>query len=417
MIDAWIWVSFIVGLLSLLALDLGVFHRKPGAMPTSVALVWTAGWVVMALAFNVVIFFLFDRNYAEYLALHPELASQAAELSKAGTFPILTGNQAAMEFLTGYLVEQSLSLDNVFVIALIFAYFHIPSSYQHRVLFWGIIGAVFLRGIMIGLGAELVKQFVWLNYVFGLFLIFTAVKMLLAGDHKIEPEQNPIVKLARKFYPVSTRMDGQKFFTRLDDGRKAFTPLAIVLIIVESTDLLFAVDSIPAILAITHDSFVAFTSNVFAVMGLRSLYFALAGMMDQFRYLKISLVFILAFVGVKMMLGHHFKIATEVSLGVIVAALAIGVMASILANRRDLRKGVAHHSMSTSGQKFHLESGEVYMAFGFLLVSTLICCGLAFWVLDWPKSILIGGSAGMLITQLIWLGTFKRKIRRHTLVE
>ncbi|MBN8597655.1 MAG: TerC family protein [Planctomycetes bacterium] len=238
--------------------------------------------------------------------------------------------QATLEFLSGWLIEYSLSLDNIFVIAIIFAHFGIPKQYQHRVLFWGILGALIMRGIMIALGAVLIAQFQWILYVFGAFLIFTAFKLLRNNDHEATPEEGFIYKLARRVFPFHPEIVGQKFFIR-KEGRLWMTPLFLVLLIVEGTDVVFAVDSIPAIFAITQDPFLVFTSNVFAILGLRSLYFALAAMMDKFRFIKVSLAVVLAFIGVKMiMLYWHIHLPTAVSLGVIVTVLGSGIIASLL---------------------------------------------------------------------------------------
>jgi len=250
------------------------------------------------------------------------------------------GRQAALKFFTGYLVEESLSLDNVFVIALIFSHFHIPTMYQHRVLFWGILGAIVMRGIMITMGVVLIRRFEWIIYVFGAFLVFTAVRMLFIKQETFEPEKNVLFRLARSLYPTSPRLEGEKFFIRLD-GRRAITPLFLVLVLVESSDVLFAVDSIPAIFAITQDPFLVFTSNIFAILGLRSMYFVMAGAMEKFRYLKTSLAFVLAFVGAKMLLAHHHPVPIHVSLPVILGILVLGVLASLAAAKRDTARDVS----------------------------------------------------------------------------
>jgi len=303
----------------MLALDLGVFHRHAHVISIREALAWTGLWVALALVFNVAVYFLYERHW---LGIGLELGHA------------LTGRQAALQFFTGYLIEKSLSLDNVFVMALIFTYFVVPAVHQHRVLFWGVVGALVMRAAMILAGVALIRRFEWIVYVFGGLLLLTAVKMLVVRHDNLDPDKNPLVRFARRLYPVSTVFDGKRFFTTLD-GKRAMTPLFLVLLIVESTDLLFAVDSIPAIFAITTDPFLIFTSNVFAILGLRSLYFALAGMMHRFRYLKMSLVFVLAFVGVKMILAHHHPMPTVVSLAVIVGILGVGIVASLVAGHRD----------------------------------------------------------------------------------
>ena len=243
-----------------------------------------------------------------------------------------SGSEAALRYFTGYIIEKSLSLDNIFVIALIFAYFKVPAIFQHRVLFWGILGALVLRGTMILAGITLIEKFTWMIYVFGGLLLITALRMLFSDDEQIEPEKNVLIKIARKLFPISESFEGSKFFTKIN-GKKAITPLFLVLLVIESTDVLFAIDSIPAIFAVTTDSYIVFTSNIFAILGLRSLYFALAAMMDRFRYLKISLVFILAFVGVKMLLSHVYPIPTIISLSVIASILIIGTLASIIVSK------------------------------------------------------------------------------------
>ncbi len=313
------WFLFILLILSLLFLDLGVFHKQDKVISAKEAILWTIFWVILALLFNVFIYYAYSHNW-----LGIGLSENALK----------SGKDAALKFFTGYIIEKSLSLDNIFVIAMIFSYFKVEGKYQHRVLFWGILGALIMRGAMILAGTALIQTFDWMIYVFGGFLILTAGKMLFSGDEEIDPEKNILIKAARKFFPVSPTFEEQKFFTVVN-GKKAITPLFLVLLIVESTDVLFAVDSIPAIFAVTTDPFIVFTSNVFAILGLRSLYFALAAMIDQFRYLKLSLVVVLAYVGVKMILSHHYPIPTGLSLGLIAGILCAGVIASLLASRRE----------------------------------------------------------------------------------
>lgn len=317
--DIWLWLGFLLLVALMLALDLGVFNRHAHVIKAKEALLWTAFWILLALVFNVAIYFMYENNWLN-------IGNADGEL--------LPGGQAALQFFTGYIVEKSLSLDNIFVIAVIFSYFKVPAMYQHRVLFWGIVGAVILRGAMIVAGTALIERFTWMTYIFGGLLIATAVKMMITRHETLEPDKNPLVRLARRFYPVSKDFEGQHFFTHLE-GRRAMTPMFLVLLVIESTDVLFAIDSIPAIFAVTHDPFLVFTSNIFAILGLRSLYFALAAMMDKFRYLKHSLVFVLSYVGVKMILTHHHPIPTTTSLIVIASLLTVGILASIYAGRRD----------------------------------------------------------------------------------
>ncbi len=313
----WHWSAFLACVLVFLALDLGVFHRHAHVVRFREAISWTAVWVALALFFGFVL----------------------APSTVAGW-----ARRETVEFLTGYIVELSLSMDNVFVIALLFTYFRVPARYQHRVLFWGILGALVMRGVMIGAGAALISRFQWTLYLFGLFLIVTAIKMLVVAEEGVHPEKNPVIRLARKLFPVAPDFDGQKFTTRLN-GRLALTPLALVLVVVETTDLIFAVDSIPAIFAITDKPFIIFTSNVFAILGLRSLYFALAGAMQYFRYLKVGLACVLAFIGLKMLLDPHgeakffwqLKLSSGVSLAVVGGILLLAMTASMLAGWREKR--------------------------------------------------------------------------------
>jgi tellurite resistance protein TerC len=320
-----LWVGFVAFVLCMLALDLGVFHRRAHVVGVREAFAWTGFWVTLAVLFNILVYFIYENHWLGM---------------GLGPYQEPNGRDAALKFLTGYIVEESLSLDNVFVIALIFSYFRIPTRYQHRVLFWGIVGAQIMRGAMILAGTALIHRFDWVMYVFGAFLILTAIKLFITKQESMHPDRNLLVRIARKIYPVSTQLDGQKFFTRVD-GRKAITPLLLVLLLVESSDVMFAVDSIPAIFAITQDPFIVFTSNIFAILGLRSLYFALAGVLDKFRYLRTSLVFVLAFVGVKMLLSHQRPIPVAASLAVIVGILLAGVLASVLVTRRESRRAAS----------------------------------------------------------------------------
>ena len=317
----WLWAAFIAVVLVLLALDLGVFHREAHEVSAREALVWTCFWVFLALVFNALLYPMYENHWFG-------IGQTAGEE--------LSGKQAALQFFTGYLIEKSLSLDNIFVIALILRFFKVPGRYQHRLLYWGVLGALVMRGVMIGLGVTLIEMFDWVIYLLGALLLFTAVKMLLARYDEIDPEKNLLVRLARRFYPVTTEIQSERFFT-MADGQRAATPMFLALIVVETSDLLFAVDSIPAIFSVTTDAFLVFTSNVFAILGLRSMYFLLASVMDKFRYLQASLVFILAFVGVKMILSHHYPIPIMPSLATIGAILGVGILASIMSNRRDAR--------------------------------------------------------------------------------
>jgi tellurite resistance protein TerC len=297
--QTWLWIGFNIFVLAMLALDLGVFHRKAHVVTFKESMAWTVAWVGLALVFNLGLW-----HYA--------------------------GSQKALEFFTGYVIEKSLSVDNVFVFALLFSYFAVPPLYQHKVLFWGILGALVMRAIMIVLGAALIAKFAWIIYIFGGFLILTGIKMIVKREEEMHPERNPVVRWFKKLMPVTPDYRGDKFFVR-ESGIRMATPLFVVLLLVEFSDLIFAVDSIPAIFAVTTDPFIVYTSNVFAILGLRSLYFALAGVMDKFHYLKIGLGVVLTFVGVKMLLAHSpWKLDTLVSLGVIVLVLTASIVMSLL---------------------------------------------------------------------------------------
>jgi len=324
----FVWIGFILFVLLLLALDLGVFHRKAHVVSVKEALAWSAIWIALALAFSLVVYFGYENHWLG-LGNAPDAVDGQ----------INHGRQAVLKYLTGYVVEKSLSVDNIFVIAMLFSFFAVPAKYQHRVLFWGILGALVMRGAMIGAGAALIARFHWILYIFGGLLIVTAIKMLTMDTGHSDPGKNIVVRWMRKLFPVTDEFHDEHFIVRNDVGRLALTPLALSLVMVETTDLIFAVDSIPAIFAITADPFLVFTSNVFAILGLRSLYFALAGAIEKFRYLKVSLAAVLALVGVKMLaanwikdlLGEHFNFYL---LGAVLGILAIGVFASMIANRR-----------------------------------------------------------------------------------
>lgn len=301
-----LWIGFNVFVIIMLALDLGVFHRKNHVVGMKEALTWSGVWIGLALLFNAAIYFGIIGDYAT---------------------PLIE-KQKGLEFLTGYLIEKSLSIDNIFVFLLIFSFFRVPDLYQHKVLFWGIIGALVMRAIFIFAGVALIEKFHWIIYVFGVFLIITGINMIRNKDKKMDPEKSIIIKLFRKIYPVHNDYVGSKFFI-VKDGKRYATLLFIVLLFIEFTDLIFAVDSIPAILAITPDPFIVYTSNVFAILGLRSLYFALAGIMHRFKYLIYGLAGILMFVGLKMCLVDVYKIPVAISLGVIALALTIAIWYSM----------------------------------------------------------------------------------------
>jgi tellurite resistance protein TerC len=292
------WVLFGIFVLTMLILDLGVFHRHSHEVQVKEALIWSGVWISLALLFNVIVYF-------------------------------WRGPETALEFLVGYLLEESLSVDNLFVFLMVFAYFQVPAQYQHKVLFWGILGALIMRAVFILAGVTLIQKLHWVIYVFGAFLVVTGVKMAAGKDEQLEPEKNPILRLCRRLLPVWERYEDGKFFV-VREGRRFATPLFIVLVVIETTDIVFAIDSVPAILAITLDPFVVYTSNVFAILGLRALYFALAGVMQLFHYLHYGLSAILIFVGLKMLLADVYKIPIGIALGVVAGCLLLSVLASII---------------------------------------------------------------------------------------
>jgi tellurite resistance protein TerC len=305
-----VWGIFIAFIILFLALDLGVFNRNPHVIKTKEAAIWTAIWVTVALSFSGIIYWLFSDGLIE---------------NPTGLSP----NTAVLKYITGYLIELSLSIDNVFVIAVIFSSFAIPKKYQHEVLFWGILGAIVFRALMIFFGVALINKFDWIIYVFGAFLLITAFRMLLHKESEFDPKKSKMFRFLKKLFPISYKMEGDKFFIKRM-GIRAATPLFVALIIIELTDILFALDSIPAILAITADPFIVFSSNILAILGLRSMYFLISRMLTKFRFINYSLVVILAFVGVKMILSHNVEIPEWLSLTVIGVSLAGGIIASLL---------------------------------------------------------------------------------------
>lgn len=306
-----VWTFFLLAVIFILALDLGVFNKTPHIISTKEASKWTLIWVTLSFLFSGVIYWLYTTDYIE----NPDN---------------LKPTVAAMKFITGYLIELSLSVDNIFVIAIIFASFKIPQKYQHRVLFWGILGAIVFRGLMIFFGVMLINKFTWTTYLFGAFLLFTAIKMLFSGeDEDFQPKDSFVYKALGKIIPITSHMEGEKFFISTKTAKRAATPLFVALIVIEVMDVLFAVDSVPAILAITSDPFLVFSSNIFAILGLRSMYFFLANMLAKFSYLEYSLVAILAFVGLKMLLHDFIHVPEWASLGFIALSLLVGIMVSL----------------------------------------------------------------------------------------
>jgi TerC family integral membrane protein len=304
----WLWAGFNLFVLAMLALDLGVFHRKAHAVSLKEASIWSVVWITLAMVFNAGLYF-------------------------------FAGPDPALQFFTGYLIEKSLSVDNIFVFVLLFTFFKVPALYQHRVLFWGVLGALVMRGMLIGLGVVLLETFHWIIYLFGAFLIFTGIRMAFHKETELHPERNPLLRLVRRIVPVTHDYERDRFIVRRA-GQVLVTPLLLVLLVIETTDLIFAVDSIPAVLSVTSDPFLVYTSNIFAILGLRSLYFVFANVMGRFSYLKLGLAVVLSYVGVKMVLADMYHIPTALSLAVIAVVLAVAVVASIVRARRFAARNV-----------------------------------------------------------------------------
>ena len=302
----WLWVGFNIFVLAMLALDLGVFHRKAHALSLKEASIWSVVWITLAMVFN------------------------------AGLY-LFAGPEPALQFFTGYLIEKSLSVDNIFIFLLLFTFFKVPAAYQHRVLYWGILGALIMRGTLIAVGVALIESFHWIIYLFGAFLIFTGIRMGFHKEIEVHPENDLLLKFIRRFVPVTENYEHDRFFVRRA-GQVMVTPLLLVLLVIDTTDLIFAVDSIPAVFAVTRDPFLVYTSNIFAILGLRSLYFVFAGIMEKFYYLKLGLSVILTFVGVKMVLADVFSLPTALSLVVIAVVLTIAIVASIVRRRHQAAK-------------------------------------------------------------------------------
>jgi tellurite resistance protein TerC len=392
-IEAAVWIGFVVFILALLALDLGVFHREAKAQGFLEALAWSGFWITLAMAFNGVVYFLYENNW----------------VGGGLTFPEdISGRAAALEYFAGYTLEKSLSLDNIFVIALIFSHFRIPLAYQHRVLFWGVCGALVMRGIMIGLGAELLHRFSWTTYIFGGLLLLTAARLMVVQHDNIDPSRNLFVRVVRNFVPITDELHGQRFWV-VENGKRAATPLLVTLLMVESADLLFAVDSVPAIFAITDDAFLVYSSNVFAVLGLRSLYFALAPLLEHFRFLRPSLVLILAFVGFKMLTLNHADISITASLIVILGVLVTGVLASVVVpspGADSLRSPVAHDRESLMRVTIQIAWRSIVLAVG----GTVILFGVLLLVLPGVGIVLITTGLSVLATQFVWARSLLQRV-------
>ena len=391
--DTWlVWIGFLAFVTAVVMLDLGVFHKEAREVSVAEAIAWTVVWISLALAFNVLIYFIYEENWLDW----PSVAA-------------LSGKDASIQFLTGYLLEKSLSIDNIFVIAMVFAYFQVPLAQQHRVLFWGILGAVVLRGIMIGLGVVLIENFSWIIYVFGVLLLISAAKMMVVRHDNFVPENNPGVKFVQRFLPVTQNFHGSRFIVTIE-GRRFATPLLLALVLVETTDIMFAVDSIPAIFAVTRDPFLVFTSNIFAILGLRSMYFVLAGVMEKFRYLKSSLVFVLAYVGVKMLLSHHYPIPNLISLAVICGILSVGVLASIWPKPPD-PAALASPLFGELDKLLRVTYRQARRAVILVLGSSVLLIGIVMVVLPGPATLVIPVGLAILGIEFEWARRWLNRIK------
>ncbi len=382
-VTALIWISFLFLVGLVVALDLGVFHRKAHVVSLPEAVGWTTVWISLALAFNVGIFYLYELNPGGW-----DMDTEQ-----------LSGREAALQFFTGYLVEKSLSVDNIFVIAMIFAYFRVPLAEQHRVLFWGILSACVMRGIMIFGGLALLDRFEWLTYVLGAVLVYSAAKVLVMRHDTVDMANSSTMRLVHRLFTVTDEYHGSRFFVRRN-GILFATPLFVALILVETADVMFAVDSIPAIFAITRDPFIVFTSNIFALLGLRSLYFVLAGLMEKFQYIKMSLVFLLAYVGIKMLLVHHYPIPIHISLMIIGGILAVGILASTKAGRDTI--ALLSPLADEMGELAVASYRQARRAVILVLGSSILLVGLAMVVLPGPAILVVPLGLSILGIEFAW---------------
>jgi tellurite resistance protein TerC len=385
------WIGFVAFLLLALALDLGVFHRKARAQSTGEAALWSLMWASTALAFNLFVYFAYENHwlgigYVKGIAV--------------------SGGQAALEFFTAWVVEESLSLDNIFVIATVMTYFRVPAEHQHRLLYWGVLGALVMRFVFILSGLALVHRFTWMTYVFGAILIVTAIKMMVHKDDGLHPERNGLVRLLQRFMPITSRHEGASFFVKNANGWHA-TPMFIALIVVESSDLLFAIDSLPAVIAVTADPFIAFSSNAFAILGLRSLYFVIAPMIARFHYMKQSLMVLLAFIGVKMLLTHHVHIPIGVSLGCIGGILGGGLIASLLSRTQS----DAASDAAFVDQLVHSGLRTARRVVVGIVGTTILTLGIAMVVLPGPAVAVIPIGLAILASEFVWARRWLAKIR------
>lgn len=400
----YVWIGFILFVLFMLWIDLGVLNRRNKEPTVRHALMMTGGCIALALAFAGAIYLLYENQWLG-VGVH----------AFDGDTP-LTGRQATIKYLTGWMVEYALSMDNIFVISVVFTYFSVPKIYQHRVLFWGILGALVFRGLLIGVGAALIHTFHWMIYVFGGILILTALKMLLSKDEEVDLEKNLVVRAAVRVFPFTREYHGTSFFIRDNMGKLLATPMLLVLLVVETTDIVFAVDSIPAIFAITRDPFLVFTSNVFAILGLRSLYFALAAIIDKFRYLKLSLVFVLFYVGVKMLLSETYHIPPQVSLVVIALMLAAGIGFSLLKNRSEARAAARSRpapvaDLAEAAEYAWKRSRRVVI---FIIGVTVLILSVIVFFLPGPFGIVVAiGGLMILATEFVWAQRWLKQLRER----
>jgi tellurite resistance protein TerC len=387
-----VWIGFLALVGVVIALDLGVFHRKAHIVSLAEAVGWTSVWISLALAFNVGVFYLYELNPGGW------------DMDTAQ----LTGSEAALQFFTGYLVEKSLSVDNIFVIAMIFAYLRVPLAEQHRVLFWGILSALVLRALMIFGGLALLERFQWMTYVLGSVLVYSAAKLLVIRHDTIDVANSTTMRLVRRLFRVTEEFHGSRFFVR-QNGQLFATPIFVALVLVETADAMFAVDSIPAIFAITRDPFIVFTSNIFALMGLRSLYFVLAGFMEKFRYLKMSLVFLLAYVGIKMLLVHSYPIPNHISLMIISGILAVGILASTKAGQDTI---ALLSPLASEMEKLAMTSyKQARRAVILLLGSSVLIVGLAMVVLPGPAILVVPLGLSILGIEFAWARRWLARMR------
>lgn len=431
----WIYVGFIFFILAMLALDLGVVNRKAHVIRPRESLMFTAFTVALALGFAACVYWMYQNNWPagitdEFVRI-AQLKPDAGVVAATGH-----GGDATLKYLTAWVLEYSLSVDNIFVIAVIFGYFRVPAHLQHRVLFWGILGALIMRGAMIVLGVELVKRFEWINYIFGAFLVYTAYKMFRSGEGETDISHSPAIRLTQKFLRVTPQYEGSRFFVKRDGLRYA-TPLFLALMVVEFTDVIFAIDSIPAVLGITQDPFIVFTSNVFAILGLRSLFFAVASALGSFRYLKTALVFVLAFIGIKMILmgvhhlhplaaslpegwggllawvpDHKLHVPTEFSLAAIVGMLALGVIASLFASAAERRR--RRSPMQDMAEAIELTRRNLKRVLILIAGSLVIMLGIAIAPIPGPGAIpLIIGGLMILATEFVWAKRLVTKMRKQ----